>query len=112
MTDTHTPPADLFAALHQLVVQRDEAAEAFDVFKQDAVMAHEPEAGQTPLIDSNVAADVAADEVDGFNGQIRSLLQSASDDALVAAYDRTDGEVGNLEAELLIDELKRRGIER
>jgi hypothetical protein len=108
MTDTHTPPADLFAALHQLVVQRDEAAEAFDVFKQDAVMAHEPEAGQAPLIDSNVAAD----EVDGFNGQIRSLLQSASDDALVAAYDRTDGEVGNLEAELLIDELKRRGVER
>lgn len=75
-------------------------------------MAHEPEVGQTPIIDSNEAADAAADEVDRFNAQVRALLQSASDDALVAAYDQTDGDVGNLEAEVLIDELKRRGIER
>jgi hypothetical protein len=39
------------------------------------------------------------------------LLASATDDELLAAYRQTEGEVGDLAAEALRDELRRRNLE-
>ena len=45
-----TPSLDLFTRLEIALEERNEAAEAFDIFKQDAVMAHAPEAGHEPAV--------------------------------------------------------------
>lgn len=112
MTDTSESDRDLLSALRSLIARRNAAAEAFELFKQDAVMAHEPEVDQTPIINSDEAADTAADQVDTITAQIQALLRTTSDGALFAAYDETDGAIGNLEAEALIGEIKRRGLDQ
>ena len=48
------PSLDLFTLLEIALEERNEAAEAFDIFKQDAVMAHAPEAGQEPAVTSDI----------------------------------------------------------
>ncbi|RXD06720.1 hypothetical protein EQZ23_00985 [Sphingomonas sp. UV9] len=107
----NTPPSlDLFTLLEIALEERDEAAEAFDIFKQDAVMAHAPEAGHEPAVTSEDAADAAAEEVDGFSAEVNGLLQRASDEELSAAYRQSGGEVGNTVAEALLGELKRRNL--
>lgn len=107
----NTPPSlDLFTLLEIALEERDEAAEAFDIFKQDAVMAHAPEAGHEPAVTSEDAADAAAEEVDGFSAEVNGLLQGASDEELSAAYRQSGGEVGNPVAEALLGELKRRNL--
>ena len=52
-------PLDLLTSLKIAFVERDEAADAFDVFKQDAIMAHEPSPADAPAISSDDAADAA-----------------------------------------------------
>lgn len=72
---------DLLGQLRSLIVQRNEAAEAFDVFKQDAVLAPAPDIPNNE-VSSDEAADVAAEEVDTFKAQTEGLLASATDDEL------------------------------
>ncbi len=79
------PSLDLFTLLEIALEERNEAAEAFDIFKQDAVMAHAPEAGHEPAVTSEDAAKAAAEEVDGFSAEVRGLLQAASDEDLSSA---------------------------
>jgi hypothetical protein len=109
MTDTHMTD-DLLTALRALVAERNQAAEAFELFKQDAIMAHAPEASGAPIASSDDAADAAADAVDRFDAQVHGLIEAAPDDALAAAYAQTDGDVGDLAAEILHDAMMRRGI--
>lgn len=101
---------DLLGQLRSLIAQRNEAAEAFDFFKQDAVM------GPADLVigeaSSEDAAEAAADEVDTFASQTEGLMGSATDDELVAAYRRTGGAVGDLAAETLLDEIRRRDLDK
>lgn len=109
MEDT-SPQFDLLGELRSLIMQRNEAAEAFDVFRQDAAMAPatEPAIGEAS---SDDAAEAAAEEVDAFASQTEGLMASATDDELVAAYRRTGGEVGDLAAEALLDEMRRRNLD-
>lgn len=101
---------DLLGQLRTLIEQRNEAAEAFDVFKQDAVMA--PTAGSgIGEASSDEAAKMAAEEVDTFTSQTEGLMASATDDELVAAYQQTEGEVGDLAAETLLVEMRRRNLD-
>jgi len=100
---------DLLDQLHMLIVQRNDAAEAFDVFKQDVAMAPEPD-GVPAGPSSEDAADVAAEAVDSFAAQTEALLRAASDDAILAAYRETDGDVGDLAAETLRGEIARRHL--
>jgi len=100
---------DLLGQLRALIAQRDDAAEAFDVFKQDAVMAT---AGDPQVVDasSEDAAQAAVEQVDTFASETEGLMVSATDDELRSAYRQTDGEVGDLAAETLLDELRRRNL--
>jgi hypothetical protein len=101
---------DLLGQLRSLIMQRNEAAEAFDIFKQDAMIG--PEADPTTAeASSDVAAAVAAKEVDTFTAQTEGLMASATDDELLAAYQQTEGEVGDLAAETLLDEMRRRNLD-
>lgn len=102
------PQLDLFTRLEIAIEERNEAAEAFDVFKQDAVMAHAPAAGAEPAVTSEDAADAAAGEVDDFNAEVNGLLQGATDADLAGAYEQSGGEVGHPVAEALLGEIKRR----
>ncbi len=104
------PPLDLFTRLEIALEERSEAADAFDVFKQDAVMAHAPTPGDEPAITSNDAAEAAAEEVEEFSAEVRDLLDSASDADLTSAYEQSGGEVGHPVAEALLGEIKRRGL--
>ena len=101
---------DLLGQLRSLIVQRNEAAKAFDVFKQDAVLAPAPDIANNE-VSSDEAADMAAEEVDTFRAQTEGLLASATDDELLSAYRQTEGEVGDLAAEALRDELRLRNLE-
>ncbi len=104
------PPLDLFTRLEIALEERSEAADAFDVFKQDAVMAHAPAPGDEPAITSNDAAEAAAEEVEEFSAEVRDLLDSASDADLTSAYEQSGGEVAHPVAEALLGEIKRRGL--
>jgi hypothetical protein len=104
------PSLDLFTRLEIALEERSEAADAFDVFKQDAVMAHAPSSDDEPAITSEDAADAAAGEVDVFSAEVRDLLNSASDAELTGAYEQSGGEVGHPVAEALLGEIKRRGL--
>jgi hypothetical protein len=101
---------DLFTRLEIALEERSEAADAFEVFKQDAVMAHAPAPGGEPAITSDDAADAAAGEVDEFSAEVRGLLNDASDADLTSAYEQSGGEVGHPVAETLLGEIKRRGL--
>jgi hypothetical protein len=103
-------PLDLFTLLEIALEERNEAADAFDVFKQDAMMAHAPAPGDEPAITSDDAAKAAAEEVDEFSAEVRNLLNSASDAELNDAYQQSGGEVGHPVAEALLGEIKRRGV--
>ncbi|MEG3083679.1 hypothetical protein U1707_08495 [Sphingomonas sp. PB2P12] len=104
------PSLDLFTRLEIALEERNEAADAFDMFKQDAVMAHAPAPGDEPAITSDDAADAAAGEVDEFSAEVRGLLNDASDADLASAYEQSGGEVGHPVAEALLGEIKRRGL--
>jgi hypothetical protein len=104
------PQFDLIGQLRSLIAQRNEAAEAFEIFKQDAVLAPASDLDNDD-VSSEEAADVAAEEVDTFKAQTEGLLVSATDDELLAAYQQTQGEVGDLAAEALRDEMRRRNLE-
>lgn len=106
----NTETLDLFTLLEIALEERNEAADAFDVFKQDAVMAHAPAAGDAPAITSDDAAEAAAEEVDQFSAEVRGLLNNASDADLTNAYEQSGGEVGHPVAEALLGEIKRRGL--
>ncbi|KQN20881.1 conserved hypothetical protein [Sphingomonas sp. T1] len=103
-------PLDLLTSLKIAFVERDEAADAFDVFKQDAIMAHEPSPADAPAISSDDAADAAAGEVDAFDAEVRGLLAAASDADVIGAYRATEGEVGDPAAEALLGEIRRRQL--
>ncbi|RMB54724.1 hypothetical protein C8J44_2350 [Sphingomonas sp. PP-CE-3A-406] len=104
------PSLDLFTRLEIALKERNEAANAFNMFKQDAVMAHAPAPGEDLTITSDDAADAAAGEVDEFNAEVRGLLNDASDADLTNAYEQSGGEVGHPVAEALLGEIKRRGL--
>ncbi len=107
----NTPPSpDLFTRLEIALERRNDAADAFDTFKQDAVMAHAPAPREDPAITSDDAADAAAGEVDEFSAEVRALLNNASDTDLTSAYEQSGGEVGHPVAEALLGELKRRNF--
>lgn len=106
----NTESLDLFTLIEVALEERNEAADAFDVFKQDAVMAHAPAPGDEPAITSDNAADAAAEEVDQFSAEVRGLLNNASDADLTNAYEQSGGEVGHPVAEALLGEIKRRGL--
>ena len=101
---------DLLGQLRALIARRNEAAEAFDVFKQDAAMAPASDPGPVET-SSDDAAEAAAEEVDTFAAETEGLMASATDDELLAAYRRTGGEVGDLAAETLLDEMRRRNLD-
>jgi hypothetical protein len=90
--------------------ERKEAADAFEVFKQDAVMAHASASGDEPAITSDDAADEAAEEVDELSAEVRDLLNNASDANLWSAYKQSGGVVGHPVAEVLLGEIERRGL--
>jgi hypothetical protein len=104
------PPLDLFTLLEIALEERNEAADAFDLFKQNAAMAHAPARGGGPAVTSDEAAEAAAEEVDGFSAEVRDLLDGASDADLTNAYQQSGGEVGQPAAEALLGEIKRRGL--
>ncbi len=104
------PSLDLFTLLEIALQERSEAADAFDVFKQDAVMAHAPAPGDEPAVTNEEAADAAAGEVDEFSAEVRGLLNDASDAELTSAYEQSGGEVGHPVAEALLGEIKRRSL--
>jgi hypothetical protein len=101
---------DLFTLLEVALEERNEAADAYDMFKQDAVMAHAPAPGREPALTSEDAAEAAAGEVDEFSAEVRNLLNSASDAELTDAYQQSGGEVGHPVAEALLGEIKRRNL--
>jgi hypothetical protein len=101
---------DLLGQLRALIAQRNEAAEAFDIFKQDAVMSPAPAPGSGEA-SSDDAASEAAEEVDTFTSQTEGLMASATDDELLAAYEQTEGEIGDLAAETLLAEMRRRNLD-
>ncbi|MCP8891728.1 hypothetical protein [Sphingomonas faeni] len=101
---------DLFTLLEIALEERSEAADAFDLFKQDAVMAHAPAPGDEPAVTSEEAAEAAAVDVDAFSAEVRALLNTASDVDLTNAYQQSGGEVGHPVAEALLGEMKRRGL--
>lgn len=103
-------PLDLYTLLEIALEERSEAADAFDLFKQDAVMAHAPAPGDEPAVTSNDAAEAAAEEVEGFSAEVRDLLTEASDADLTNAYWQSGGEVGHPVAEALLGEIKRRSL--
>lgn len=103
-------PLDLFTLLEIALEERTEAADAFDVFKQNAVMAHAPARGEEPALTSEDAAEAAAQEVDQFSAEVRDLLSNASDMNLTSAYEQSGGEVGHPVAEALLGEMKRRNL--
>ncbi len=103
-------PLDLFTLLEIALVERDDAADAFDLFKQDAAMAHAPAIGSEPAVTSDDAADAAAGEVEAYSAEVRELLQTASDAALADAYRQSGGVVGNPVAEAVLGEIKRREL--
>jgi hypothetical protein len=103
-------PLDLFTLLEIAIEERSEAADAFDVFKQDAIMAPAPAIGDVPEMTSDDAAEVAAEEVDEFDAEVRALLGEATDGELAEAYQQSGGEVGHPVAEALLGEIKRRGL--
>ncbi len=100
---------DLLGQLHSLIAQRNDAADAFEVFRQDAVLA--PATG-SPIGEpsSDDAAEAAAEEVDTFISETEGLMASATDDELLAAYRQTEGEVGELAAETLLAEIRNRNL--
>lgn len=104
------PSLDLFNRLQIALEERNEAADAFDMFKQNAVMAHAPAPGDEPALTSENAADAAAGEVDEFSAAVRDLLTDASDLELTSAYEQSGGQVGHPVAEALLGELKRRNF--
>lgn len=104
------PSLDLFTLLEIALEERNEAADAFDVFKQDAVMAYAPAPGDEPAITSDDAAYEAAGEVDELSAEVRDLLNNASDADLSSAYEQSGGDVGHPVAEALLGEIKRRGL--
>ncbi|HXH15961.1 MAG TPA: hypothetical protein VNJ10_07480 [Sphingomonas sp.] len=101
---------DLYTLIEIALEERNEAADAFDMFKQDAVMAHAPAPGDEPAVTSDDAADAAAGEVDTFSAQVRDLLNGATDTDLTNAYQQSGGEIGHPVAEALLGEMKRRGL--
>lgn len=103
-------PLDLFTLLEIALEERDEAADAFDVFKQDAAMAHAPATGSPLDVSSDDAADAAAEEVDAFSAEVRELLSGASDADLLDAYRQSGGTIGHPTAEALLGEIKRRNL--
>lgn len=106
----NTESLDLFTLIEVALEERNEAADAFDVFKQDAVMAHAPAPGDEPAITSDDAAQAAAEDVDQFSAEVGDLLNNASDADLTNAYEQSGGEVGHPVAEALLGEIKRRGL--
>ena len=104
------PSLDLFTRLEIALEERNEAADAFDMFRQDAAMAHAPAPGDESAITSDDAADAAAGEVDEFSAEVRNLLNGASDAELTSAYEQSGGDVGHPVAEALLGEIKRRGL--
>ena len=107
-----TSPLDLFTLLEIALEQRSEAADAFDIFKENAVMAHAPEPGDAPGdaagVTSEDAADAAAGEADAYSARVEALLSAASDTELASAYQQTGGDIGHPVAEALLGEIKRR----
>lgn len=101
---------DLVGQLRSLIAQRNEAAEAFEIFRQDAALASTTDSAIGEA-SSDDAAEAAAGEVDTFASQTEGLMASATDDELIAAYRQTGGEVGDLAAETLLDEMRRRNVE-
>ena len=108
--DNTASPLDLLTQLKIAIEERSEAADAFDLFKQDAIMTHEAPLADPAEPSSEDAADVAAGEVDTFDAEVRALLEAASDVDVIAAYRETDGEVGNPAAEALLGEIRRRNL--
>lgn len=104
------PSLDLFTLLEIALEERNGAADAFDVFKQDAAMTYAPASGDEPAITSDDAADEAAEEVDELSAEVRDLLNNASDADLSSAYEQSGGDVGHPVAEALLGEIKRRNF--
>lgn len=103
-------PLDLFTRLEIALEERNEAAEAFDVFMQDSVMAHAPEPGSAPTITSDDAAEMAAEEAATFTAESDALLRDATDTDLLDAYRQSGGEIGNPVAEALMGEIRDRNL--
>lgn len=103
-------PLDLFTRLEIAIVERNEAAEAFDVFKQDAAMAHAPDPGAAPTVSSDDAAEMAAREAATFTAETDALLHGASDADLLDAYRQSGGDIGNPVAEAVLGEIRRRDL--
>ncbi len=103
-----TSPLDLFTLLEIALEQRSEAADAFDIFKENAVMAHAPAPGDAAGVTSEDAADAAAAEADAYSVRVEALLSAASDTELASAYQQTGGDIGHPVAEALLGEIKRR----
>lgn len=101
---------DLFTLLEIALQERNDAAEAFDVFKQNAAMAPAPTPRGEPAVTSDDAADAAAGEVDELNLEVRFLLRDASESELEAAYRQSGRDVSDPVAEALLGEMKRRGL--
>ena len=104
------PQLNLFTRLEIALEEQSEAADAFEVFKEDAVMAHAPAPDHVPVVTSEDAADAAAGEADTFSSEVRQLLRTASDADLSNAYGQSGGEVGHPVAEALLGEMRQRGL--
>lgn len=108
--ETTASPLDLFTRLEIALEVRDEAAEAFDMFKQDSVMAHAPDPGSAPAVTSDDAAEMAAEEAATFTAESEALLRDASDADLLDAYRQSGGAIGNAAAEALLGEIRARNL--
>ena len=86
---------NLLGQLRWLIVQCNEAADAFHIFKQGTLLVPAADL-RNGEVSSEHAADVAAEDVDTFKAQAEGILASATGDELITAYQQVEGEVGDL----------------
>lgn len=95
-------PAPWLADLRDLIRRYNEAADAFDVFKQDSVRTP---GGDDP---AEEVSEEISDEMEHLNRDAGALLGAVPADELTAAYEATGGD--GAEADALLTEINRRGL--
>jgi hypothetical protein len=86
---------DVFAVHELALEERNETADAFDVFKQDVIMPHALAPGESPLLPAAMPRTWQPRESMSSAQRCRTWLNNASDADLTKAYQQSCGEVGH-----------------
>ena len=95
-------PPPWLSDLRDLIRRYNDAADAFDVFKLDAI--HTP-GGDDP---AEQVSEEISDEMEQLNRDAGALLGAVPADELTAAYETTGGD--GAEADAMLAEINRRGL--